>query len=128
MAEGIAKPPLRQRLIALALAYAVALASLLGAANTARAAAAVADAPFSALCHQESGSGPATPDESNRGQLCADCCLGCLMLAAALPPPPAPAAAVILSSGQHLAAATSAAPSGAPQAIAHRPRAPPLPV
>jgi hypothetical protein len=79
---------LRRRVIALAAAYAIALAGLLASFGAASAAAATAGTPGGILCHNAltGESGPST-DQTN-GKTCTDCCAGCLMTLAALPTPP----------------------------------------
>ena len=87
-----ARRPLRQRIIALVAAYAVALASLIagfGAAQAASQAAAQAlDGSLTAICHSDlAGGDPATGSDESNGTICLECCVGCLTpLATVLPP------------------------------------------
>jgi hypothetical protein len=124
--QNFAKRTLQRRIVALAAAYAIALASLLGSFGAARAAAEAAAVPGGIICHTLiSGQHAPSSDETN-GKVCADCCCtGCLMPMAALPPPPANAVAVARSAGQAMALPAVVALAGSRQAKSHRSRAPP---
>ena len=89
VAKTFAKRPLQQRIIALAAAYAIALASLIASFGAARAAAEAAMQPDPVICHSSAAERPApTSDESN-GKICVDCCIGCVTSAPAVVPPAA---------------------------------------
>jgi hypothetical protein len=123
MHKLFAKRPLRQRVIALLAAYAIALSSLIASFGAASAAAAGGSGGI--ICHNAVG-GPSAPagDETN-DKACADCCcVGCLMLMAALPPPPANTLALAAGEVVHPPATNVSVVSQHTQS--HRSRAPPL--
>ncbi len=119
---------LQKRVIALAMAYAIALAGLLanfGGAQTA--AAAAAGLPNGVICHTDLAGDPTRSPDGGTGNICADnCCTGCLMLMAALPPPPATAVALLLSAGELIAPLAVPSFVASPETKSHRSRAPPL--
>jgi hypothetical protein len=123
-----ARGSLRQRVVALAAAYLIALAGLLASFGTANAAAAdIANSNSSGfICHTAAG-GPSSPtDDQSKDTICAECCgVGCLMLMAALPPPPATAAPLPQASSDSVAALAAAPLTAAPVTKSHRSRAPP---
>jgi hypothetical protein len=90
------RQPMRQRIIALVAAYAIALTSLIagfGAAQAAsqaasQAAAQALDGGITAICHSAlAEGGPATGSDESNGTICLKCCVGCLTpLATVLPP------------------------------------------
>jgi hypothetical protein len=122
--EYFAKRPLRQRVIALVAAYAIALSSLIASFGAASAAAADVGGSGGVICHNAGQSAPAG-GETN-GKLCVDdCCGGCLMLMAALPPPPATSVAIPRSGSVVSHPLALALPAAAHQAKSHRSRAPP---
>lgn len=88
MGTIFAKRPLQRRIIALAAAYAIALASLIASFGAARAAAEAINQPDGVICHGSGAERPApVPDETSR-KICVDsCCIGCLSITAAVPPP-----------------------------------------
>jgi hypothetical protein len=121
-----ARRPLRRRIVALAAAYAIALASLIASFGAASAAAAAA-APNGIICHTvvAGDEAPASGDTNNKH--CIDnCCIGCLMLIAAVPPPPAKITGAPLSAGQSIAPPQNIVLVGGLQTKDHRSRAPPL--
>jgi hypothetical protein len=121
---AFAKRPLRQRLIALAAAYAIALASLIANFGAARAAAEAIDQPQAVLCHSGPEQPSPAPDETT-GKICiAACCNGCLTMAVAVPPPVAVAAAPHALS-RRLAPLTRFALVGDAESYSHSPRGPP---
>jgi hypothetical protein len=126
--QHFAKRSVRRRLIALAAAYAIALASLLSSFGAARAAAAQASVPGGVICHTLfNGAAEPSPASSDNNALCADCCcVGCLMLLAALPPAPTQFAAAPQSAGQRIALPATAVLVVAPDTTSHRSRAPPV--
>jgi hypothetical protein len=125
--KTFAERPLRQRIIALAAAYAIALASLISSFSAASVAAQAVAQPGGILCHTDvSGQSAPSTDETNNG-ICADCCcVGCLTLMAALPPPPAKAIAVSRPSSRNIAPLVIIVLAGGPTAKSHQSRAPPL--
>jgi hypothetical protein len=118
---------LRQRIIALAAAYAIALSSLIASFGVARAAAETTGAADVPLCHAlaaaqtSPNSAPGQPDTT-----CTDsCCIGCLMLLAAVPPPPSSAVTILRSIDHVFAPAAVAVLIGGTKTKSHRSRAPP---
>jgi hypothetical protein len=122
-----ARHPLRRRIIALAAAYAIALASLIASFGAGRAAAEAVAQPGGILCHGIVTGQPApSPDEGNN-KICVDnCCVGCLMLMMALPPPPATAVAVPQASSRAVAPLTQWRLPATTFHSGARPRGPPL--
>jgi hypothetical protein len=114
---------LRQRIVALAAAYLIALAGLLASFSTASAAADITNsAGF--LCHTASSGQPS--DNQTKDTICAECCgVGCLMLLAALPPPPATATPLPLVAGDIVRPTTSHVAVAVQRLKSHRSRAPP---
>lgn len=89
MHKTLAKRPLQRRIIALAAAYVIALAGLIGSFAAAQAAAGVADDPGAVICHGEAAGEAAPGNHDSNGTACSDtCCVGCVIFAAALPPLP----------------------------------------
>jgi DUF2946 family protein len=119
--------PLRQRLIALAAAYAIALSGLIANFGAAHMAAAAGQSDF-VVCHNEGSNNPAPSPDGGTGKTCIDdCCTGCLMLSAALPQPPATAIALLSSAGEPIAPHAAVVVVSGPPFSSHRSRAPPLP-
>jgi hypothetical protein len=122
--QRTADRPLRQRILALAVAYAVTLSGLVASEGLARATAAAAGVPGGVICHTivEADQAPA-PDQTD---LCADnCCVGCITVMTALPPPPANPAGALQSSPQRLISPGKVALATRPETTSHRSRAPP---
>jgi hypothetical protein len=121
--------PLRQRLVALAAAYAIALSGLIANFGGAQMAAAAAmGQPDFVICHNDGADAPAPSPDGGTSKTCIDdCCTGCLMLSAALPQPPATAIALLSSAGEPIAPLAAAVVISRPQFSSHRSRAPPLP-
>jgi hypothetical protein len=120
---------LQKRLIALAAAYAIALAGLLANFTGAQMAVAAAAQPGGIICHTVLAGGPApSPDgnqtDGNKTCIC-NCCIGCLMLSAALPEPPATANAVPQAASKRIALPAAVIFVAGPQTKSHRSRAPP---
>ena len=118
---------MRRRIVALAAAYAIALAGVIASFGAARAAAEAAAQPGAILCHSaDAGQAAPSTDESN-GKVCVDaCCVGCLALMAALPPPPATAVAAPQSASQIIIPPAVTDLAGSRDIKSHRSRAPPL--
>jgi hypothetical protein len=87
-----AKRPLRQRIIALAAAYAIAFAGLIASFVAAQAAADTAAQPDVIICHTGLGDGPAPASQDNNGNLCIKSCVGCITSLATVIPPTVAAA------------------------------------
>ncbi|MFZ1151098.1 MAG: hypothetical protein WAR76_15400 [Xanthobacteraceae bacterium] len=93
MRMTVAKRPLRQRVIALVAAYAIALASLVANFGAARAAADAIAQPDSAICHSVVADQPAPSPDGTGNAICADCCcIGCMTSLATVIPPTVAAA------------------------------------
>lgn len=126
--QHFAKRPIRQRVIALLAAYAIALSGLFASFGLARAAAAAAAAPDVVICHTlvAGEEAPSPASDQTDGKHCAsNCCIGCLMLLAALPPPPTKVVGAPQASSQRLALPAIAVAAAGPETTSHQSRAPP---
>src|SRR6516225_8562431 len=83
-----AKRPLRQRVVALVAAYAIALSGLMTSLAGAQAAQAEATAqPDVIICHSSLGADPAPASQDSNGNLCIKSCVACITsLAMAIAP------------------------------------------
>jgi hypothetical protein len=82
-----AKRTLRQRVVALAAAYAIALSSLMTSMAAAQAAAEAIKPAEGVLCHSSAAEQPAPRSDDSNGKVCIElCCVGCLVMAAVVPP------------------------------------------
>jgi hypothetical protein len=121
-----ARRPLRRRIVALAAAYAIALASLIASFGAASAAVAAA-APNGIICHTLVAGDEAPSSGDTNTKHCIDnCCIGCLMLMAAVPPPPAKITGAPPAASQSIAPPQTIVLVGGLQSKDHRSRAPPL--
>ncbi len=85
MRRTFAKRPLRQRVIALVAAYAIAFAGLISSFVAAQAAAEATVQPDVIICHGSPGEQPAPQDGNSN--ICIKSCVGCITsLAMAIPP------------------------------------------
>jgi hypothetical protein len=116
----------QKRLVALAAAYAIALAGLIANFGGAQMAAAAAAQPDGIICHTDfAGQTAPSPDGSN-GKVCIDdCCVGGLTLIAALPPPPVTAVATLRSVSGRMMPPAVAVFVARSETKSHRSRAPP---
>ena len=127
MRQYFAKRPLRQRIIALTAAYAIALSSLIASFGLARAA---ADTPAAAgvICHTvivgDEAPSPAS-DQGTADHCAANCCIGCLMLLGALPAPPTKMIGAPQSANEPIALPQHVVLVDARHGKDHRSRAPP---
>ena len=115
--------PLRQRILALAIAYVVTLSGFVASGGLARATADAAGIAGGIICHAivEADQAP-TPDQTDH---CANnCCVGCITVVTALPPPANPAGA-LQSSAQRLTLQGQVSLASRPETASHRSRAPP---
>jgi len=120
-----AKRPLQRRIIALAAAYAIALASLIASFGTARAAAEAINQTDGVICHGSGAERPAPVPDETSGKICVDsCCVACLSIAAAMPSPVV-TAAVPHSLSQRPALLTRFVLAAGTDFNAHRSRGPP---
>ena len=126
MCHTFARRPLRQRIIAVAAAYAIALASLAAGFGAAQAAVEALDGGYGVICHSDSTGGPPTRSHDSNGAICLKSCIGCISaLATVMPPPVAPAGPPQLSYERLDLPAPVTVLAGA-KADAHRSRGPPL--
>jgi hypothetical protein len=118
--------PLRQRVVALAAAYAIALASLVANFGAARAAADAIAQPDNVICHNVVADQPAPSPDGTGNAICADCCcIGCIVsLATVIPPTVGTPAPSQLSFKRLDLPPRLVRPDGA-KANAHRSRGPP---
>ncbi len=125
MPRTFARRPLRQRIIALVAAYAIACASLIAGFGAMQAADAARQA--SVLCHSSVAAQPTPASDQSRGKICVDysCCAGCLAMAAALPPP-IPGVAAPHSLSRRLAPLARPVLASGTDFNVHRSRGPPL--
>ena len=86
MRMTFAKRPLRQRIVALAAAYVIALSGLMASLAGAQAAAEAIHSSEGILCHSGAAGQQGPASDRSDGKICADCCIGCLVTAAAVPP------------------------------------------
>jgi hypothetical protein len=119
----------QKRLVALAAAYAIALAGLIANFGGAQMAAAAAAQP-GIICHTDFAGGhvpsPApSPDNGTHKTCIDDCCIGCLTFAAALPPAPANAGTIPPSASVRIVLLAVAVFVSSPRTKSHRSRAPP---
>jgi len=87
-----AKRPLRQRIVALVAAYAIALASLIASFGAAQTAAAAVDGGSGVICHSDLAGGPITGSHEDDGTICFKSCIGCMTSLATVIPPTVAAA------------------------------------
>ncbi|MGB7041241.1 MAG: DUF2946 family protein [Xanthobacteraceae bacterium] len=111
----------QKRLMALAAAYAIALAGM---------AAAAAAQPGGTICHTDFAGGHApspapSPDSGTHKTCIDDCCTGCLTLTAALPPAPVNAGTIPPSASVRIVPLAVAVFVSTLRTKSHRARAPP---
>jgi hypothetical protein len=112
----------RQRVVALALAYALAASSLVAGFAAGRAAVAASGAGIGVICHTEAEAPLPTDPADNKA--CVDsCCTGCLTATAALPP--VRVMALARTASHRLEPPTVAGLPGTTKPRSHRSRAPP---
>jgi len=117
---------LTRQLIALAIAYAVALAGLIANIGGAQMAAAAGAQPGGIICHSDLAGSPGHFPDGSADRTCLDnCCTGCLILMAALPSPPDIAIALTPTAGERITPLAAALFVASPQTKSHRSRAPP---
>ena len=121
-----ARRALRQRIVALAAAYAIALAGLVANFGAARAAADAIAQPDNVICHSVVADQPAPSPDGTGNAICADCCcIGCITSIPVAVAPSAPALAIpqVLVAG--LGPLTHSVSLPAATSKAHRSRGPP---
>ena len=78
---------LRQRVVALIAAYAIALSGLMASLAAAQAAAEAIHPSEGILCHSSPTEQPAPRSDDSNGKVCVElCCVGCLVMTATAPP------------------------------------------
>jgi hypothetical protein len=124
--RSLRQRPMRQRIIALVAAYAIALASLISGFGAAQAAAEAADGGNSVICHSNAAQpGPATGSEDGNGTICFKSCIGCLMSLATVIPPAVAAAGPPQLAFKHLDLPALSVRVAGTKSKAHRSRGPP---
>src|SRR5580693_116797 len=79
--KHFAKRSLRRRILALAVAYAIALSGIITGFGAGRALAAATNSPAAVTCHSEIAADSTPAGNQDDGRPCANsCCTGCLML------------------------------------------------
>lgn len=115
-----------RRFVALGVAYAIALASVIATVGAVRAEVADATSSGIVICHL-TRFGQTAPSGTPKG--CDNsCCIGCLVLLAAVPPPPTTSIVVAQSPGRLLPPPVATELPSDPQTKSHRSRAPPFAV
>jgi hypothetical protein len=115
----------KRRIVALTVAYVLALSGLIASFATARATVAGPAAAGFITCHTDAGGAPPPAGDTN-GKSCADsCCIGCLMLMADLPPPPTASVAIEQTQGYLLPTPVADELPFDPQVRSHQSRGPP---
>jgi DUF2946 family protein len=122
--KTFAKRPLRQRVIALVAAHAIALAGLIAAFGAAQAAAEALNQPGGIICHSIAEQ-PAPASDQSDGKTCVDCCVGCVTTAGVALQPTAPAVTVPQISGKRPGPLARSASISTVATNAHRSRGPP---
>jgi hypothetical protein len=117
--------PLRQRIIALVAAYAIAFAGLIASFVAAQAAAETAAQPDVVICHSGLGENPAPASQDNNGNLCIKSCVGCITSLAMAIAPTVSAARLPQSAITRLDLPTRVVGIAGAKANAHRSRGPP---
>jgi hypothetical protein len=121
-----AKRALRQRIIALTVAYAIALAGLVANFGAARAAADATTQPDHVICHSVVVDQPAPSPDGTGSAICADCCcIGCTTSIPTAVAPSAPALVIpqVLVAGRSPLTHSISLPAAARKA--NRSRGPP---
>lgn len=121
-----ARRPLRQRIIALVAAYAIAFAGLIASFVAAQTAANAATQPDAVICHSIVSDQQAPVSGADDGKFCADCCIGCMSSLATVIPPTVAAAGPPQLSFKRLDLPAHSARLPDAKANAHRSRGPPL--
>lgn len=126
MCHTFARRPLRQRIIALVAAYAIALASLAAGFGVAQAAVDALDGGYGVICHSGGAEGSPTGSHDSNGAICLKSCIGCIgSLATVMPPTVAPAGPPQLAI-KRLDPPAPVVILASAKANAHRSRGPPL--
>ena len=118
---------MRQRVIALVTAYAIALAGLIASFGAAQAAADAvgANGATGVICHSLGETGPASGSHDSNGDICLKTCIGCVTSLATVIPPTVAMAAVPQVSFERLDPSTHWVRLAEAKSRAHRSRGPP---
>lgn len=126
MRGTFARCPLRERVIALVAAYAIALASLIASFGAAQAAAEAVDGATGIICHSDAAEGgPATGSHENDGTICFKSCIGCMTSLATVIAPTVAAAGPSPASFKRLDLPALSVRLAGAKSNAHRSRGPP---
>jgi hypothetical protein len=121
-----AKRALRQRIVALAAAYAIALASLIANFGAAQAAADAIAQPDNVICHSVVADQPTPSPDGTANAICADCCcIGCITSIPVAVAPSAPPVVLPQVLVAELGPLTHSVSLPAATSKAHRSRGPP---
>jgi hypothetical protein len=120
-----AKRPLRQRIVALVAAYAIALASLIASFVAAQAAATAVEGGSGVICHSDLAGGPITGSHEDDGTICFKSCIGCMTSLAMTTPPTVSATQMQQSASKRLDLPVRLVCLDNAKANAHRSRGPP---
>ena len=120
----LTKRPLRQRVVALAAAYAIALAGLIARFRTAQAVAEATGQPDMVICHS-SLPDKSAPGPQDNGNLCIKSCIGCITSSAMAMPPTVSAARLPQSVIKRLNLPAHVVRIAGAKFNAHRSRGPP---
>jgi hypothetical protein len=124
--DTFARHPLRQRIIALVAAYAIALASLVAGLAAAEAAVKGADGSDGVICHSDLGeAAPGTGSHESNGAICLKSCIGCISALATVMPPRVAVAGPPQLSFERLDLLARSVSVADTKAKAHRSRGPP---
>ena len=121
----LTKRPLRQRVVALAAAYAIALAGLIASFSTAQAVAEATGQPDMVICHSSLPDKSAPGPQDSNGNLCIKSCIGCITSSAMAIPPTVSAARLPQSVIKRLNLPAHVVRIAGAKFNAHRSRGPP---
>jgi hypothetical protein len=126
MRNRLQRQPWRRRIVALAVAYLLALSGIIGSFVAASAEAFAAEGFGAVICHSADPGQPSPASDQQNSPLCdGSCCIGCLLLAADVPAPPTIAAAIEHAPGRLRSLPVKAELPSDPQDRSHQSRAPP---
>lgn len=121
-----AKRALRQRIIALVAAYAIAFSGVIASFVAAQAAAELSVQPDVVICHNTIADRQAPASDQTDGKICVNCCVGCITSLAMAVPPTVGAARLPQSVIARLDLPARVVAVAGAKANAHRSRGPPL--
>lgn len=121
-----AKRVLRQRIIALVAAYAIAFSGAIASFVAGQAAAELGAQADVVICHNNVADQQAPASDQTDGKMCADCCVGCIASLAMAVPPTVPTVGHPQLSFKRLDLPARVIELAGAKANAHRSRGPPL--